>query len=59
MLCVSTLIQSGVDIASDGLTPLLNRGVSTAFSVVETFSESFDVAAAPLERQAIPSEKIV
>ena len=25
-LCVSTLIQSGVDIASDGLTPLLNRG---------------------------------
>ena len=25
-LCVSSLIQSGVDIASDGLTPLLNRG---------------------------------
>ena len=25
-LCVSTLIQSGVDIASDGLTPLLNQG---------------------------------
>ena len=41
-LCVSTLIQSGVDIASDGLTPLLNRGgVSTAFSVVETFQRIF------------------
>ena len=30
-LCVSTLIQSGVDIASDGLTPLLNQG--SQFSV--------------------------
>ena len=41
-LCVSTLIQYGVDIASDGLTPLLNRGgVSTAFSVVETFQRIF------------------
>ena len=40
-LCVSTLIKSGVDIASDGLTPLLNRGVSTAFSVVETLQRIF------------------
>ena len=40
-LCVSTLIQYGVDIASDGLTPLLNRGVSTAFSVVEIFQLIF------------------
>ena len=59
-LCVSTLIQSGVDIASDGLTPLLNRGGSAQrFQSLKHFSESFDVAAAPLERHSIPSEKIV
>ena len=39
-LCVSTLIQSGVDIASDGLTPLLNRegqhSVLTSQNIVTT-----------------------
>ena len=38
-LCVSTLIQSGVDIASDGLTPLLNQG--SQFSVLTGFDDSF------------------
>ena len=42
MLCVSTLIQSGVDIASDGLTPLLNRGgAAQRFQSLQHFSESF------------------
>ena len=55
-LCVSTLIQSGVDIASDGLTPLLNRGVSTAFSVVETFQRIFWTSLPHHWKHSIPSE---
>ena len=59
-LCVSTLIQSGVDIASDGLTPLLNQG--SQFSVLSRRNISanhLDAAFAPLERHTMPAEAIV
>ena len=59
-LCVSTLIQSGVDIASDGLTPLLNQGSQFSVFSRQNFSANhLDTAFAPLERQTMPAEAIV
>ena len=59
-LCVSTLIQSGVDIASDGLAPLLNQGSQfSVFSRKNISANHLDAAFAPLERHAMPAEVIV
>ena len=59
-LCVSTLIQSGVDIASDGLTPLLNQGSQfSVFSHRNIAANHFDTSIAPLERHLMPAEPIV
>ena len=59
-LCVSTLIQSGVDIASDGLAPLLNQGSQfSVFSRKNISSNYLDAAFAPLERHTMPAEAIV
>ena len=59
-LCVSTLIQSGVDIASDGLTPLLNQGSQfSVFSRQNISANHLDIAFAPLERHTMPAEAIV
>ena len=59
-LCVSTLIQSGADIASDGLTPLLNQGSQFSVFSRQNFSANhLDTACAPLERHTMPAEAIV
>ena len=59
-LCVSTLIQSGVDIASDGLTPLLNQGSQFSVFSRRNFSANhLDAAFAPLEQHTMPAEAIV
>ena len=57
---MSTLIQSGVDIASDGLTPLLNQGSQfSVFSRRNISANHLDAAFAPLERHTMPAEAIV
>ena len=59
-LCVSTLIQSGVDIASDGLTPLLNQGSQfSVFGRQNISANHLDTAVAPLEHHSMPTEAIV
>ena len=59
-LCVSTLIQSGVDIASDGLAPLLNQGSQfSVFSRKNISANHLDAAFALLERHTMPAEAIV
>ena len=58
--CVSTLIQSGVDIASDGLAPLLNQGSQfSVFSRRNISANHLYAAVAPLERHSMPAEEIV
>ena len=59
-LCVSMLIQFGVDIASDGLTPLLNqRSQFSVFSHRNISANHLDAAVAPLERHSMPAESVV
>ena len=59
-LCVSTLIQSGVDIASDGLTPLLNQGSQfSVFSRRNISANHLDAAFASSERAQTTTELIV
>ena len=59
-LCVSTLFQSGVDIASDGLTPLLNQGSQfSVFSSQNMSANHLDAAVAPSEQHSMPAEAIV
>ena len=59
-LCVSTLIQSGVDIASDGLTPLLNQGSQfSVFSRRNISANHLDAVVAPLEQHSLPAEAII
>ena len=59
-LCVSTLIQSGVDIASDGLTPLLSQGSQfSVFSRRNNSANHLDAAVAPLEPHSMPAEAMV
>ena len=58
-LCVSTLIQSGIDIASDGLT-LLNQGSQfSVFSCRNMQANHLDAAVAPSEQHSMPAEAIV
>ena len=53
-------IQSGVDIASDGLTPLLNQGSQfSVFSRQNMSANHLDAAVAPLEQHSMPTEAIV
>ena len=59
-LCVSTLSQFGVDIARDGLTPLLNQESQfSVFSRRNISANHLDAAVAPLERHSMPAESIV